>query len=187
MYTVFMGVWLPKNRLSLRNSPTDKRTKYLSACDQPDAKPVRSLCRRDCAAAWDHSSRLKRFIHRKRPSTILFARVSPGTGSSTRKRVPSDSSRSWMAALPGSPWKNGYAESFNGKLRGEFLNHVIVIRLSRRKCSSSDGEGNITRFGPTAHWVISRQHRRRVIFGVARFRNAVGERLPWKAHRRCSL
>jgi putative transposase len=26
---------------------------------------------------------------------------------------------------PGSPWENGYCESFNGKMRDEFLNRVI--------------------------------------------------------------
>ena len=38
--------------------------------------------------------------------------------------------RKWLASLevaplyiePGSPWENGYVESFNGKLRDEFLN-----------------------------------------------------------------
>jgi putative transposase len=30
---------------------------------------------------------------------------------------------------PGSPWENGYCESFNGKLRGEFLNGEIFYSL----------------------------------------------------------
>ena len=41
--------------------------------------------------------------------------------------------RDWLAAVgaktlyiePGSPWENGYCESFNGKLRDEFLNGEI--------------------------------------------------------------
>ena len=41
--------------------------------------------------------------------------------------------RSWLAKLgtkplyiePGSPWENGYIESFNGKMRDEFLNREI--------------------------------------------------------------
>ena len=41
--------------------------------------------------------------------------------------------RRWLARLgvqmlyiePGSPWENGYNESFNGKLRDEFLNGEI--------------------------------------------------------------
>ena len=30
---------------------------------------------------------------------------------------------------PGSPWENGYNESFNGKLRDEFLNSEIFCTL----------------------------------------------------------
>jgi transposase InsO family protein len=30
---------------------------------------------------------------------------------------------------PGSPWENGYSESFNGKLRGELLNGEIFCNL----------------------------------------------------------
>jgi transposase InsO family protein len=30
---------------------------------------------------------------------------------------------------PGSPWKNGYVESFNGKLRDELLNGEIFYTL----------------------------------------------------------
>ena len=44
---------------------------------------------------------------------------------------------SWLARLgvqtlyiePGSPWENGYNESFNGKLRDEFLNGEIFYTL----------------------------------------------------------
>jgi len=45
--------------------------------------------------------------------------------------------RTWLAALgartlyitPGSPWENGYCESFNGKLRDECLNGEIFYSL----------------------------------------------------------
>ncbi len=45
--------------------------------------------------------------------------------------------RQWMARLgtktvyitPGSPWENGYCESFNGKLRDELLNGEIFYTL----------------------------------------------------------
>ena len=45
--------------------------------------------------------------------------------------------RRWLARLrvqtlyiaPGSPWENGYNESFNGKLRDEFLNGEIFYTL----------------------------------------------------------
>jgi transposase InsO family protein len=51
----------------------------------------------------------------------------------TAKRV-----RDWLAGLgvktlfiePGSPWENGYIESFNGKLRDELLNREIFATLT---------------------------------------------------------
>ncbi len=47
--------------------------------------------------------------------------------------------RSWLAKLgtgtlniePGSPWENGYCESFNGKLRDECLNGAIFYSLKK--------------------------------------------------------
>jgi transposase InsO family protein len=49
--------------------------------------------------------------------------------------------RSWLAKLsvktlfvePGSPWENGYIESFNGKLRDELLNREIFTTLMEAK------------------------------------------------------
>jgi len=54
----------------------------------------------------------------------------------TAKRV-----RDWLAGLgvktlfiePGSPWENGYIESFNGKLRDELLNREIFSTLDEAK------------------------------------------------------
>jgi transposase InsO family protein len=45
--------------------------------------------------------------------------------------------RKWLASVgvttlyiaPGSPWENGYVESFNGKLRDELLNREIFYTL----------------------------------------------------------
>jgi transposase InsO family protein len=34
---------------------------------------------------------------------------------------------------PGSPWGNGYVESFNGRLRDEFLNGEIFYTLNEAK------------------------------------------------------
>jgi transposase InsO family protein len=36
-----------------------------------------------------------------------------------------------LGVEPGSPWENGYCESFNGKLRDEFLNGEICSRRFR--------------------------------------------------------
>jgi len=49
--------------------------------------------------------------------------------------------REWLARLgsntlfiePGSPWENGYNESFNGKLRDELLNGEIFYTLKEAK------------------------------------------------------
>ncbi len=49
--------------------------------------------------------------------------------------------RKWLARLgvktlfiePGSPWENGYVESFNGKLRDELLNLEIFTTLEEAK------------------------------------------------------
>ena len=49
--------------------------------------------------------------------------------------------RSWLARLgvqtlyiePGSPWENGYIESFNGKLRDELLNGEIFSTVEEAK------------------------------------------------------
>jgi putative transposase len=49
--------------------------------------------------------------------------------------------RHWLAALnvetlfiePGSPWENGYVESFNGKLRDELLDREIFFTLTDAK------------------------------------------------------
>ena len=49
--------------------------------------------------------------------------------------------RRWLARLgvktlyiePGSPWENGYIESFNGKLRDELLNREVFSTLTEAK------------------------------------------------------
>jgi putative transposase len=49
--------------------------------------------------------------------------------------------RKWLTRLgvktlfiePGSPWENGYIESFNGKLRDELLNREIFMTLEEAK------------------------------------------------------
>jgi transposase InsO family protein len=49
--------------------------------------------------------------------------------------------RDWLAQIgsktlfiePGSPWENGYCESFNGKLRDELLNGEIFYSLKEAR------------------------------------------------------
>jgi len=72
------------------------------------------------------------FIHRGTPD---FIRSDNGP-EFTAKAV-----RSWLERLgvqtlfiePGSPWENGYVESFNGKLRDELLNREIFTTLWEAK------------------------------------------------------
>jgi transposase InsO family protein len=53
--------------------------------------------------------------------------------------------RNWFAKLgaktlyiaPGSPWENGYCESFNGKLRDECLNGEIFYSLKEARRDGS--------------------------------------------------
>ena len=61
--------------------------------------------------------------------------------------------REWLSNLgvmalfiePGSPWENGYVESFNGKLRDEFLNGEFSIPLLKPGYLLNGGEKSITR------------------------------------------
>ncbi len=64
--------------------------------------------------------------------------------------------REWLSRVgvktlyiePGSPWENGYVESFNGRLRDELLNLEIFDTLLRRRCLSSAGGGTTMRCDP---------------------------------------
>ncbi len=77
--------------------------------------------------------------------------------------------RDWLKAVgvrtlyiePGSPWENGYVESFNGKLRDELLNVEVFDTLwEATRCWPRDGAGSTTSDGLTAPWVICRRRRR---------------------------
>jgi len=70
--------------------------------------------------------------------------------------------RSWMETVgtqplfiePGSPWENGYCESFNGKLRDECLNGEIFYSSKKRRWWSECGGITTTVCARTAHWAI---------------------------------
>ena len=76
--------------------------------------------------------------------------------------------RKWLASTgaktlyiePGSPWENGYCESFNSKLRDEFLNGEIFYSIKEAAaCWPNDGASTTTRFGHTPRWVTGHRHR----------------------------
>lgn len=62
--------------------------------------------------------------------------------------------RKWLAATgartlyiePGSPWENGYCESFNSKLRDEFLNGEIFYSMKELRVLAE----RFKKTGPTA-------------------------------------
>jgi putative transposase len=64
--------------------------------------------------------------------------------------------RSWLNRLgaktlfiePGSPWENGYIESFNGKLRDELLNREIFTTLIEAKVLIADWRKGYNQFRP---------------------------------------
>ena len=49
---------------------------------------------------------------------------------------------------PGSPWENGYIESFNGKLRDELLNREIFTTLTEAKVLVADWRKEYNQFRP---------------------------------------
>ena len=61
--------------------------------------------------------------------------------------------RDWISAVeaktayiePGSPWENGYCESFNARLRDEFLNGEIFHTLKEAKINIEQWQINYNR------------------------------------------
>ena len=62
---------------------------------------------------------------------------------------------------PGSPWENGYVESFNGKFRDECLNREIFYTLTEAKVLIDAGGRSTTYFVRTAHWATGHPRRQR--------------------------
>ena len=64
--------------------------------------------------------------------------------------------RKWLARIgvktlfiePGSPWENGYIESFNGKLRDELLNREIFSTLTEAKVLIEEWRREYNEFRP---------------------------------------
>tara|TARA_B100002019_G_C20993051_1_gene461536 strand:+ start:387 stop:659 length:273 start_codon:yes stop_codon:yes gene_type:complete len=53
---------------------------------------------------------------------------------------------------PGSHWENGYNESFNVRLRGEFLNGEVFYTLREAQILVGDGAGITTRCDLTGNY-----------------------------------
>jgi transposase InsO family protein len=70
---------------------------------------------------------------------------------------------SWVKTLhiePGSPWENGYIESFNGKLRNELLKVKIFTTLFEAQVMIESWTKDYIRSDLTVHWVIDPLHLR---------------------------
>ena len=59
---------------------------------------------------------------------------------------------------PGSPWQNGYIESFNGKLRDELLDRELFYTLQEVQVLTAQYRLT-TASGPIARWATGRLHR----------------------------
>ena len=72
---------------------------------------------------------------------IVFRGIPEHIRSDNSPEFTAKAVRSWLNKLgvktlfiePGSPWENGYIESFNGKLRDELLNREIFTTLTEAK------------------------------------------------------
>ncbi len=72
---------------------------------------------------------------------FIFRRIPEHIRSDNGPEFTSKAIRRWLSRLgvktlfiePGSPWENGYIESFNGKLRDELLNREIFTTLAEAK------------------------------------------------------
>ena len=72
---------------------------------------------------------------------FIFRGIPDYVGSDNCPEFTAKAVRKWLNRLgvrtlfiePGSPWENGYIESFNGKLRDELLNREIFTTLEEAK------------------------------------------------------
>jgi hypothetical protein len=83
--------------------------------------------------------------------------------------------------MPGSPWENGYCESFNSKLRDELLNREITPKEA--KIIIETGDSTIISWGPTPRWAISHRHPK-LRSGLAKMDPR--QRWPWPAGQACT-
>jgi transposase InsO family protein len=89
----------------------------------------------------------KLFIFRRTPEHIRSDNGPEFTAKAVRR---------WLARLsvktlfiePGSPWENGYIESFNGKLRDELLNREVFTTLLEAKILTEQWRNEYNEFRP---------------------------------------
>ncbi len=59
---------------------------------------------------------------------------------------------------PGSPWVNGYIESFNGKLRDELLNREIFYTLKEARVLIEQWRRHTTEYDRIVRWDTGHRH-----------------------------
>ena len=72
---------------------------------------------------------------------IIFRGIPEHIRSDNGSEFTAKAIRKWLSSVgvktlfiePGSPWENGYIESFNGKLRDELLNREVFTTLTEAK------------------------------------------------------
>ena len=84
--------------------------------------------------------------------------------------------RKWLQQLgvktlfiePGSPWENGYIESFNGKMRDELLNRELFTTLAEAKVLISDWRKEYNQIRPHSSLNYRPPAPEAILTGVAR-------------------
>ena len=111
-----------------------------------DGRPLKMLTildeyTRECLAI-DVQRRMGPIHVRERPAGLFLERGPPAyIRSDNGSEFTAQLIRFWLGALdvgtlfiePGSPWENGYNESFNGKFRDEYLNGELFYTLAEAK------------------------------------------------------
>ena len=137
----------PPDLAALRPQHRDHVWSYDFLADRTeDGRPLRMLTvmdeyTRECVAI-DVERHLTSEDVLERLADLFIARGTPGfIRSDNGSEFTAQAVRAWLAGLgvttlfiePGSPWENGYIESFNGKFRDELLNGEIFTTLQEAK------------------------------------------------------
>jgi len=116
-----------------------------------DGRPFKMLTiideyTRECLAILVERRLTSRDVIDKLYDLFLFRGVPEHTRSDNGPEFTAREIRKWLGRMdvktlfiePGSPWENGYIESFNGKLRDELLNREIFTTLTEAKVLIAD-------------------------------------------------
>ncbi len=87
---------------------------------------------------------------------IIFRGIPEHIRSDNGPEFTAKAIRKWLSRIgvktlfiePGSPWENGYIESFNGKLRDELLNREIFITLKEAQVLIEQWRQEYNQFRP---------------------------------------